>query len=189
MEQPKRLYTPAEYLALEAAADYKSEYDNGQIVALAGGSSNHNLIAINVASSLNVALEARPCRVYGSDMRLSVEHSGLYTYPDVMVVCGRPRFLEGRTDTVENPVLIVEVLSASTREYDRIKKFARYKQLESLREYLLVDSEQVHVTRLAKLEPSDKWTIEMYDDLDAAAHLDALDLELPLRRMYSKVEF
>ena len=191
----KRFYTPEEYLALEEAADYKSEYYDGEIFAMAGGSFNHNLIASNITIALGNALEAKPCRVVGSDMRLHVKRNGRanlvgeYTYPDVMVICGRPEFVPGRNDTVMNPILIVEVLSPSTRDYDRVKKFALYKQLDSLREYVLVDSEQVHVTLLRRIEGTDKWTIEMYDDVEAVLQLESVDVQIPLRRMYNKVEF
>ncbi len=135
MRQPaKRIYTPEEYLAREEAAEYKSEYDNGEIIALAAGSRDHSLIEGNIHTTLNLALRSKPCEVHGSDLRLYIERSQLYTYPDVMVICGPPQFFEERNDTVINPIVIVEVLSPSTREYDRVKKFARYKQLDSLRE-------------------------------------------------------
>lgn len=190
MLQPtKTHYTPDEYLAYEQAAESKSEYWHGEIYAMAGGSRSHNLIQGNTITVLNVALERKPCEVYPSDMRLLVKRNGLYTYPDVMVVCGKVDFAPGRTDTVTNPVVIVEVLSPSTRDYDRVEKFARYKQLDSLQEYILVDSERVHVTHLRREPGNQRWSIEMYDDLEDALLLESIGVELPLRRLYHKVEF
>jgi Uma2 family endonuclease len=189
VQAAKRFYTAEEYLALEEAADYKSEYYQGEIFAMAGGTRNHSLITANTTTALNNALEAKPCEVHMSDLRLHVKRNGLYTYPDVMVICGRPEFVQGRNDTVTNPILIVEVLSPSTRDYDRVKKFALYKQLESLREYVLVDSEQVHVTLLRRIEGSDRWTIELYDDPETVLEFESVECQIPLRRMYYKVEF
>jgi Uma2 family endonuclease len=190
MEQAaKRLYTPAEYLAMEEAADYKSEFYQGEIFAVAGGSSDHNVITGNIHTALNTALAAKPSRVYVNDMRLLVKRNGLYTYPDVMVACGKIEFVEGRNDTITNPILIVEVLSPSTRDYDRVKKFALYKQLDSLREYVLVDSERVHVTHLQRIEDSGKWTIEMFDDLETVLRLESVGCEISLRQIYHKIEF
>ncbi len=183
-----QVYTPEEYLAREEAAEYKSEYRDGQIVAMSGGSLDHSLIAGNIHNALYQALENTPCQVHGSDLRLLIQKRRVYTYPDVMVICGRPQFAPDRTDTVINPVVLVEVLSPSTREYDRVEKFRLYKQLDSLEEYLLVDSERVHVTRLAR-EGENKWTIEMFDNLEDVVHLTSVDCDVPLSRMYLKVEF
>src|SRR5919199_712631 len=105
VQAAKRFYTPEEYLALEEAADYKSEFYQGEIFAMAGGTRNHSLITANTTTALNNALEARPCEVHMSDLRLHVKRNGLYTYPDVMVICGRPEFVEGRNDTVTNAIL------------------------------------------------------------------------------------
>jgi Uma2 family endonuclease len=105
-----------------------------------------------------------------------------------MVLCGRPVFVPGRKDTVTNPIVIIEVLSPSTREYDRVKKFALSKPLDSLREYMLVDSERIHATRLAQRDDG-QWTIEMYDGPNAVLPFESLGVEMPLARFYDKVEF
>ncbi len=185
----RQFYTPAEYLAMEEVAEQKSEYFQGEIFALAGGSLNHNLIVGNLHAELKTALKGKPCRVLMSDMRLHVRRNGLYTYPNVMVVCGKIEFVERRNDTITNPILIAEVLSPSTREYDRVKKFALYRQLDSLREYVLVDSEQVHVTLLRRAEEGAPWIIEMHDDLAVVLRLASVEAELPLRSIYDNVEF
>lgn len=185
----KKLFTPEEYLAMEEVADYKSEYFQGEIFAMAGGSFNHNVIVGNTFKAMSLALDKKPCRVLMSDMRLLVKRNGLYTYPDVMIVCGKVEFVPKRNDTLTNPIVIVEVLSPSTREYDRVKKFALYKPLDSLREYLLVDSEQIHVTHLRRADPESAWTIEMYDDLQTVLHLDSVGCDLALAQIFDKVEF
>ena len=113
----KRTFTPAEYLAMEEVADYKSEYFKGEIFAISGGTPDHSTIAVNIAGELNRLLASKPCRVFNSDMRLHIERNGLYTYPDVMVICGKVELAKKRKDTVTNPLLIIEVLSESTRDY------------------------------------------------------------------------
>jgi Uma2 family endonuclease len=117
----KRIFTPEEYLAMEEQAPYKSEFFQGEIFAMSGGSANHSTIISNCIISLGNALKGKPCRVFESNMRLLVKRNGLYTYPDATVVCGQVEFAMGRNDTITNPTLIVEVLSPTTHAYDRIK--------------------------------------------------------------------
>src|SRR6266540_385371 len=135
----KKTFSPAEYLAMEEVADYKSEYYDGEIFAMSGGTADHSKIAVNFTAALSHLLETKPCHVFNSDMRLRVERSGMHTYPDAMVVCGKIEFVERRKDLLKNPVLIVEVVSESTRDYDRGAKFNFYKQIPTLKEYLLVE--------------------------------------------------
>ena len=153
---------------------------------MAGGSVNHNLIALNVAGALNQGLLERPCRAFMSDMRLLVKENGLYTYPDVMVVCGAIELAEERQDTITNPALIVEVLSASTQIYDRNGKFQLYRALASLKDYVLIDQNRVMVEYYHRLEEH-KWILETYEDIGQTIKLLALDFDLPLSRVYSKV--
>lgn len=188
MRPLKRTFTPAEYLAMEEVADYKSEYYAGEIFAMAGGTADHSTIAVNLTIELGTRLAATPCRLFNSDMRLFVQRSSLYTYPDAMVICGKIQFVERRNDTVTNPLLIVEVLSESTREYDRGPKFDFYKQIPSLQEYVLVESEYARV-ECYRRAAGDKWTIETYDGLDAIAWFESLACEIPLRRLYHKVSW
>jgi len=121
-------------------------------------------------------------------MRLHIERSGLYTYPDVMVICGKIELVKNRNDTVTNPTLLVEVLSESTREYDRGAKFNFYKQIPSLREYVVVESENPHV-ECYRRTTGDQWLVEMHDDLDATVTLESVACEIPLQRIYSKVSW
>lgn len=182
-------YTPEEYLAREARAEYKSEYYDGEIRMMAGGTENHSIIQGNVITALNVRLAHRPCRVYTSDMRLFIARRRTFTYPDAMVICGKTEFQAGRTDVVTNPVVIVEVLSPTTREHDRIEKFKLYRQIDSLREYALVDSERMVVSILRREPASGKWTIDMWNDAEEVLTLESLELEIPLRAVYDKIEF
>ena len=116
LRPPKQTFSPAEYLAMEQVAEYKSEYYDGEIFAMSGGTPDHSTIAVNFVIELGTRLASKPCRVFNSDMRVHLERSGLYTYPDAMVICGKIQLAKGRKDTVTNPVLIVEVLSESTRD-------------------------------------------------------------------------
>jgi Uma2 family endonuclease len=184
----KAHFTPAEYLAMEEVADYKSEFYDGEIFALSGGSADHSLIAVNCVHALSGLLDTRPCRVFNSDMRLLIQRSGLYTYPDVMVVCGKLKFVERRNDTLLNPLLIVEVLSDSTRDYGRGAKFGFYKQIPGLQEIVLVESEAAHVECYRRAE-GDKWTIDAYDGLDAMARLESVGCDVPLGSLYHKVSW
>jgi Uma2 family endonuclease len=140
--QIKDLVTPNEYLILERQAPYKSEYRDGQIVAMSGASRQHNIITANVVAELHAQLKQRSCTVLPSDMRVKVTSTGLYTYPDVVVVCGEALFDDNQQDTLLNPTLIVEVLSKSTEAYDRGDKFKHYRHLPSLAEYLLISQDK-----------------------------------------------
>jgi len=135
-------YTPEEYLALERKAERKSEYFNGFITAMAGTSFEHCLLVANLSRELGIQLKDGPCEVVTSELRLLVSSTGLYTYPDVTIICGRPLFLDKVFDTILNPSVVIEVLSPSTEAYDRGDKFAHYRRVESLREYVLVSQEK-----------------------------------------------
>ena len=136
--QPKPSYTPEEYLALEREAEFKSEYIDGYIVAMAGASEPHNLRVTNTVRELSIQLKGRDCRVYSNDMRVDLRERKLFAYPDVVVVCGEPQFADDRRDNLRNPVVIIEVLSQLTESYDRGLKFIKYRRIESLKEYVLV---------------------------------------------------
>ncbi len=181
----KSKFTQAEYLAMEEAAEYKSEYYNGEIFAMSGGTADHSKIAVSCAAELRQMLDPKPCHVFNSDVRLLVQPNGLYTYPDVMVICGKIQFVERRKDTVTNPILIVEVLSESTRDYDRGAKFNFYKQIPSLQEYVTIESESARIECYRRA--GDKWTIETYDNLNAVARFESLACEIPVKRIYHKV--
>ena len=185
--QPQPYYTPEEYLALERAAPYKSEYLAGQIFAMAGASEQHNTITANIVRQLGNRFQGRPCRVYVSDMRVRVAPSGLYTYPDVVGVCGPREFADDDRDTLLNPTVIFEVLSPSTEAYDRGEKFAQYWRLESLTDYVLVAQDRVRVEHFAR--QGDGWFVSAADSLDGILRLPSIGGELPLAAIYENVEF
>ena len=139
--QPKSFLTPEQYLEIERQAASKSEYWQGEMFAMAGASREHNLLAGNLYVSLHQQLRRRPCEVYQSDMRVWIPATGLYTYPDVVAVCGEPRFTDDHVDTLVNPTFVAEILSPTTEAYDRGRKFEHYRKVESLQEYLLVAQE------------------------------------------------
>lgn len=186
--QEQHFYSPAEYLALEEASEFRSEYYNGQIFPMAGGTPNHNRISVNIGSALNVALADQDYDVFISDMRLWIPRVGLYTYPDVMVVAGELAFAEGRKDTIMNPLLIVEVLSDSTKNYDRGEKFEFYRTLSNFREYILIDQYKSHVEYFSKTEDN-KWLLSEFNDLNTVISLVSTSLEIPLSMIYKRVQF
>lgn len=185
--QPKTFLTPDQYLEIERAAEFKSEYLDGEMFAMAGAREAHNLVVMNVLGELREQLRSRPCRPYPSDMRVRV-NARLYTYPDVTVVCGDPQFLDERRDTLLNPGLIVEVLSPSTEAYDRGRKFEHYKSLPSFREYLLLASDRMHAD-LCIRQPDDRWLLTSADAPDETLTLDSVGVRLRLADLYEKVEF
>ena len=180
------LFTPEEYLARERKALTKSEYRNGQIHAMPGASRAHCLITINVASELHFQLRARTCEVYSNDMRVRVSAAGLYTYPDVIVVCDEPRFDDTHFDVLLNPTVLIEVLSPSTAAYDRGEKFASYQKLDSLCEYVLVSQDRVRVEHYLRQE--DEWNLTEYHSLVDVFQLPSIECELSLMAIYAKVQ-
>lgn len=187
---PKRRFSEEEYLLVERAAEYKSDYCDGEIFAMAGAGEPHVLISLNIGALLNLQFRGRPCRAYLSDMRVRVADSGMYTYPDVVAVCGEPRFLDVRRDTLINPGLIVEVLSPSTLDYDRGAKLWRYRQIESLTDYLLVSQDCVLIEHGSRdVSQPHVWTVREYSTLSDRLELKALGVHLPLAEIYDKVDF
>jgi Uma2 family endonuclease len=186
--QPLSRITPEQYLEIERAAEYKSEYFEGQMVAMAGASPAHAYIAMNFGAELRQALKQKPCRVAGSDLRIRVSQEGLYTYPDVVVVCGQPRYADDQGETLLNPTVLIEVLSKSTEAYDRGFKFAQYRRIESLREYVLVAQTEVRV-EVFELQADGAWRIRESAGLDASCRLNSIDCTISLAEIYGKIEF
>ena len=179
--------TAAEYLALERKAMIKSEYLGGQMYAMSGASRAHNLICLNIGGELRTQLKKRACEVYTNDMRVKVGAAGLYTYPDVLVVCDEPRFEDASVDTLLNPTALFEVLSPSTEAYDRGAKFGYYRQLDSMQEYTLVSQDFMRVEHY--LRHNEQWILTEFGSLDDVVQLTSINCELPLREIYAKVEF
>jgi Uma2 family endonuclease len=178
---------PAEYLAAERRAATHSEYVNGKAYAMAGASREHVTIVANLAYLLVGQFKGRPCMAFTNDMRLKVTETGLYTYPDVAALCSEPEFEDAEQDTLTNPSLIIEVLSDSTERYDRGNKFAHYRRLTSLHDYVLVSQHRPLVEHFTR--HGEEWILRMGEGLEASLPLPAMGCELPLADIYDKVSF
>jgi Uma2 family endonuclease len=185
--QPKTFLTPEQYLAIERAAEYKSEYYSGEMFAMAGAREAHNLVVGNAFGELRQQFRTRPCRVYQSEMRVRISSTGLYTYPDVVVVCGEPQFLDEQRDTLLNPILVVEALSPSTEAYDRGRKFEHYKTLDSLRDYLLIATDHPHADLYTR-QPDGRWLLTSASRMEDTLTIDSIEATLRLADIYEKVE-
>ncbi len=203
----KSFLTPEEYLEIERKAEYKSEYYNGEMFAMSGASRKHNLICTNIAGELRNQLKKKSCEVYMGDMRVKVSTTGLYTYPDLVVVCGSPKFEDKEVDTLLNPILIIEVLSESTEAYDRGEKFAQYRSLSSLQEYVLISQDHYHIEKYIKQKDIQLQSIqsndlkESYSNLfsgwflteeikqENSIELVSIQCSLKLAEVYDKVTF
>lgn len=184
--QPTTYLTPEEYLAIERTAEYKSEYLDGEMVAMTGASRKHNLIAFNITREISQQLRGRPCEGYAGDMRVRVPSTRLYTYPNVVVVCGEPQFEDSYVDTLLNPTLIIEVLSESTELYDRGKKFGFYRMIETLNEYVLVAQDEYKIEQFVK-QTAGRWLLSDYRSLEDIVELTSIQCRLALREVYEKV--
>ena len=184
----QRYYTPEEYLELEEAADYRSEYINGQIIPMAGGTANHNRISLNLSAALNFAFRQQDYEVFMGDVRLWITQKRTYTYPDVMILAGEPEFFNNRKDIILNPQIIVEVLSKSTKGYDREDKFEAYRTISTFQEYLLIDQTRIHVDQFSKTGKK-QWALREYDEEDEAIALVSVPFEISLQDLYNKVKF
>jgi Uma2 family endonuclease len=185
--EPKTLLTAEQYLEIERKAERKSEFHDGEMFAMAGASRVHNRLVWNLIVRLGSQLGAGPCQGFPSDMHVRVAATGLYTYPDVVVVCGKPEFLDGHTDTLLNPTLIVEVLSASTEAYDRGRKFEHYRSLPSLRQYLVVASELIG-TELRTRRDDDHWLMSFSTKAEDVIDLHSVGARLLVSEIYAGVE-
>lgn len=186
--QRKPKYTASEYLQLERNASERHEFAFGEIFAMGGASARHVEIVSNLVRELGNRLRDRACKVYATDLRLCVNAEGRYTYPDVLIVCGKPRFLDEQFDTLLNPDVIIEVMSNSTRNYDRGDKFQQYREIPSFREYLLVDQSCVYIEKHTKGDDGD-WKLTEIKSLEAEIHLDSINIVLPVAEIYLKVDF
>lgn len=185
--QPQDFISEEEYLLFERASQTKHEYFNGRIYAMTGAKEAHNLIAGNTLASLHRQLRTKPCRVYPSDMRVKVIKTGLNTYPDVVVVCGQPQFSDKVLDTLLNPVVIIEVLSASTERYDRGMKFQNYRTIDTLRDYILIAQDQYHIEHFSR-QDSGLWVLQEATESATGIHIPSIDCELNMQDVYEKVE-
>lgn len=186
-EASEKYITPEEYLASERRAQYKNEYIHGEVLPMSGASSAHNLITVDIATELNIQSRGRRCEVYASTMRVRTSPTGCYFYPDVVVGGDKPRFEDNAFDTLVNPILIVEVLSPTTESYDRGEKFAHYQKLASLREYILVSQDRIHVEHFRLTET--QWVGKAFHAPGDVLSLDTIECQLPLRDIYTRITF
>lgn len=179
--------TPSEYLAQERKAEFRSEYLAGHIFAMSGASRRHNLIAGNFFREISAQMRDRACEAYTSDMRLKISPTGMYTYPDIVGVCDEPRFEDAHIDTLLNPQVIIEVLSESTEAYDRGEKFAHYRRLDSLRDYVLVAQDKIRVEHYVR--EGEQWILSELSDPANTLYLASIDCRVGLAAIYEKVDF
>jgi Uma2 family endonuclease len=180
--------TPEEYLAFERISLEKHEYYQGEVFALSGAGMRHNRIQVNFIGEVRNYLKGKPCDVFGSELRVHIPDNSLYTYPDALIVCGGPEMLDNEFDTLLNPIVIVEILSRTTQNYDRGDKFALYRAIPSLREYILINSEKVGVEHYYRQEDQD-WLLHEQQALTEHLFVRSIDFSLPLSELYSGVEF
>jgi len=186
--QAKPFLTPEQYLEIERAAEYKSEYFKGQMYAMAGGSLNHARIFRNLLLSLNGQLRGRDCEVAGSDLRLQVSPSGLSTYPDIVVFCGKPKLTDQRNDTITDATVIIEVLSPSTSDYDRGFKFEQYRRIPSLKDYIVIAQDRVYLEHYVR-QCDSSWILRESSDLNDAIQIPSIECSFRLSEAYERVEF
>jgi Uma2 family endonuclease len=184
----KHFYAPEEYLTLERKSPYRSEYCAGEIFAMTGASRQHNIIVANVTALLINQFEDRECEVYPNGMRVRTSDTTLYTYPDVVALCGEPLFEDDSVDTLLNPALIIEVLSPSTEADGWTRKLAGYRKIASLQEYVLIAQRECRVTQYIR-QPGGPWLFQEAASLDETMHLSSVKCDLPLQKVYRRVPF
>jgi Uma2 family endonuclease len=175
--QETKLYTPSEYLEFEVNSEERHEYINGKVVCVSGESPNHNFISGNIGAALNFAFKRKPFHTFIINQRLWIPEKRIYAYPDVMVVQGELQLQEGRKDTIINPLIIVEVLSKSTRSYDKDEKFSAYRTIPTFQEYVLIDQYTTQVEQYFKTGKN-SWTFSEYYDANETVCLNSIDFEM-----------
>lgn len=187
--RPKITYLPPEeYLAIERQNEYKSEYIDGEMVAMTGASRRHNIIGVNITRELSQQLRGRPCEIYANDMRVRIvsRREYAYTYPGMVIVCGEPQFEDGHLDTLLDPVVLIEVLPESTERYDRGKKFGLYRTIESLAEYVLVAQDEYSIEQHVK-QAGGRWLLSDHRSPADVVELTSIQCTLALREVYEKI--
>jgi Uma2 family endonuclease len=189
LAQPKILYTPEEYLAMERASVARHEFFDGVIYSMAGESLAHSQICVNLAGEVRTKLKGRNCQALSPNMKVRAESKGMFAYPDLTIVCGEPRFHDKQRDVLLNPKVIFEVLSPSTGRYDQTKKFFRYrKELPSLTDYVLIYQGAPFIEHHEK-QSDGRWTHNAADGIDDVLRIDSIEIELSLNEIYDRVEF
>ena len=185
--EKKGVYSKESYLELEEKANFKSEFHNGEILAMSGGSVNHSLIATNVTGEFYQLLRGKECRVFNSDLKIHIPKKNSFVYPDVSLICGPIEYAENRKDAINNPHLIVEVLSPSTESYDRTTKFQYYYSIPSLKEYILISQEKHWVEVFYKQAPQ-SWLYHVYSSLEENIKIHTIHTSVKMASIYQNVE-
>jgi Uma2 family endonuclease len=185
--QPKRYITEQEYIEFERENTIKHEYYGGEIYAMTGASRIHNLIAGNTLASLHGQLRRKPCQVFPSDMRVKIQKTGLYTYPDLVIICGEPQFTDDALDTLLNPLVLVEILSPSTERYDRGMKFQHYRTIETLHDYILIAQDDYHIEHYSR-QDNGQWLFQEATGIEACITIPSIASILLLEDVYEKVD-
>lgn len=189
MSAPAHEYmTTEQYFTFAETSEGKHEYYRGAVYAMTGGTARHNLIVANIIALLHGQLRATTCRVFPSDLRLKIEQTGLYTYPDVSVICGPIFFSDNRQDTVTNPVVLIEVLSPRTENYDRGRKFEHYRTIETLQEYIVVAQDRVHIEHYVRQDTS-RWLFVDFSAINQTVHVGAINCTVPVDIVYENIPF
>ncbi len=185
---PLRKLTSEQYLEIERQSDFKSEFYKGEMFAMSGASRLHNTIQANLIRRLNERLDGSPCQAVGSDLRVHISATGLYTYPDVVVHCEPSRYLDNQFDTLLTPRVLIEILSDSTEKYDRGTKSAQYREIDSLQEYVLVSQAEPRV-EVFQRQPDGNWLLRETRTLEDSATLHSVGVTIPMSEIYHRVEF
>ena len=179
--------TPEEYLEIERNAEFKSEYYNGEMFALAGASYVHNKISSNIHVSLANQLKGKVCQVFQSDLKIREQISGLFTYPDIVTICGKPEFYDEEKDVIVNPTVIMEVLSKSTETYDRGFKFELYRRIDTLKDYFMVSQEKVSIEYYSR-NADNSWTLKEFNDINQSIEIKSIECILEIKDVYYNVD-
>jgi Uma2 family endonuclease len=188
LQAERRYYTPEEYLELEENAEYKNEYIDGAIIPMTGGTTNHNKIAGNFYKKFPLTIKGQDYEIYIGDVKLWIPHFRIYTYPDVIVVKDKPIYAGTGTTTITNPLLIVEVLSNSSKNYDKTDKFKYYRSIPEFQEYIMIDQYSFAVEQFAK-KAVGQWIFQEYEGAEAILVLDSIDFQIAFRDIYERVNF
>jgi Uma2 family endonuclease len=186
--EPVRRISPAEYLAAERLADHKSELVDGRLYAMAGASRFHNRVSANFLIVLGAALKGSPCQAFAHDLRIAVESTNAFFYPDVVVACGELKWADDRGDVLLNPTILVEVLSPSTEYHDSVRKFGHYQSIPTLREYLLVSQDEPAIIHYRR-DPGADWRVKLVRGLDSMLELESIKQSLALADLYDRISF
>lgn len=188
IQTPKKYYTPEEYLQLEEMAEFKNEYRNGQIVPMTGGTTNHNEISLNFCTNFKSTMRGKNYKIYMGDVKLWIPRYRIYTYPDIMVIQGEPIYEGAGTTKVTNPLMIVEVLSSSTKNYDRTDKFRFYRSIPELKEYIMIDQYEYFIEQFTK-NSEGQWVLTEYESAEDILFLEQIDFQISFSELYAGVNF